>query len=256
MNDDRAFFEGLALDRESPVPAYFQIKNYIERLIEQKKLLPGDRLPSERDFCAALPVSRMTYRQALTTLKHSGHLVQQQGRGTFVAPRKVGLATMDVLSFSEALSGQGLVPGARTLKKRLLKPAPPEILQELGLPADGAVITLARVRLAEGVPVLVETSWLDAARFGTLLKIDLTDRSLYQILEEQFQTSIARRREVIEALAADDRLARLLGVQPGAPLIRNTGYNYDAEDRLVEFVISYYRADKARFTFETRRRAD
>jgi GntR family transcriptional regulator len=83
--------------------------------------------------------------------------------------------------------------------------------------------------------------------------VDLTDRSLYHILEEQFHTSIARRREVIEALPADERMARLLGVPVGSPLIRNTGYNYDAQDRVVEYVVSYYRADKARFTFETRR---
>ena len=253
MNDESSFYDGLTLDRESPVPAYFQIKSHIERLIEQKKLLPGDRLPSERDFCDRLPVSRMTYRQALTTLKHSGLLVQQQGRGTFVAPHKVGLATMDVLSFSEAISGQGLMPGARTLKKRLLKPAPPEITHELGLDAGTPVVTLTRIRLAEGVPVLLETSWLDASRFGDLMQVDLTDRSLYHILEERFHTSIARRREIIEALAADERLARLLDVEPGSPVIRNTGYNYDDADHVVEYVISYYRADKARFTFETRR---
>jgi GntR family transcriptional regulator len=256
MADENQFFQGLKLDKDSPVPAYFQIKNHIEQLIAQKKLQPGDRLPSERDFCEALPVSRMTYRQALTTLKHSGLLVQQQGRGTFVAPQKVGLATMEVLSFSEAMSGQGLIPGARTLKKRVYKPAPAEMADEMGISPDSGVLTLVRIRTLGNVPMLLETSWLDASRFGALMHTDLTDRSLYHILETQFNTVIMRRREIIDALPADDKLGKLLNVEQGSPLIRNIGHNYGGDGRLVEYVVSYYRADKARFSFETTRKQE
>ncbi len=252
MDQITSLFAGLSLDKDSPVPAYFQIKDYIERLIAERRLRSGDKLPSERDFCDAFPISRMTYRQALTTLKQKGLLVQQQGRGTFVGSPKVGLQPMDVLSFSEALHGQGLAPSARTLKKKLLDPTPPEVAAELGLAANGTALSLVRMRQVDDVPVVVESSWLDAERFGALMHTNLTDRSLYRILEEKFQTRIARRREIVEATAADERLAKMLLVDLNSPVVRITGYNYGEDGRLVEYVISHYRGDRARFIYETK----
>ena len=109
-----------------------------------------------------------------------------------------------------------------------------------------------RMRLVDEIPVVVESSWLDADRFGALMQINLTDRSLYRILEEKFATRITRRREIVEAAAADERLSKLLQVEPGAPLVRITGYNYGEDGRLVEYVISHYRSDRARFIYETK----
>lgn len=62
----------------------------VERLgtaIRLGLLLPGTRLPPERDLAEELGISRSTLRQALTTLVQSGHLVSRRGRsgGTFVA---------------------------------------------------------------------------------------------------------------------------------------------------------------------------
>jgi GntR family transcriptional regulator, transcriptional repressor for pyruvate dehydrogenase complex len=73
-----------------PVDPPTTFEETVERLgtaIRLGLLMPGTRLPPERDLADQLRISRSTLRQALTTLVQSGHLVSLRGRagGTFVA---------------------------------------------------------------------------------------------------------------------------------------------------------------------------
>jgi GntR family transcriptional regulator, transcriptional repressor for pyruvate dehydrogenase complex len=73
-----------------PVEPPTTFEETVERLgtaIRLGLLVPGRRLPPERDLADQLNISRSTLRQALTTLVQSGHLVSYRGRagGTFVA---------------------------------------------------------------------------------------------------------------------------------------------------------------------------
>ncbi len=74
----------------APVAAPSTYDHTLERLgtaIRIGLLVPGDRLPPERELADHLGISRSTLRQALATLTESGHLIAVRGRagGTFVA---------------------------------------------------------------------------------------------------------------------------------------------------------------------------
>jgi len=56
----------------------------LKQLILQERLLPGDRLPSERDLTEALGVSRTVVREALQSLVEEGLLLKEASRGVFV----------------------------------------------------------------------------------------------------------------------------------------------------------------------------
>jgi GntR family transcriptional repressor for pyruvate dehydrogenase complex len=56
----------------------------VERLIEQRHLQPGDRLPPERDMAILLRVSRPSLREAVRVLEAQGRLAVRHGRGVFV----------------------------------------------------------------------------------------------------------------------------------------------------------------------------
>jgi DNA-binding FadR family transcriptional regulator len=101
------------MEREAAVQAVFKpvraptmFEETVERLgtaIRLGLLLPGSRLPPERELAEELQISRSTLRQALTTLEQSGHLTQRRGRsgGTFVAVEPP-LTTSGEASLSEA----------------------------------------------------------------------------------------------------------------------------------------------------------
>ena len=74
----------------APVRSQPAFEETVERLgtaIKLGLLVPGTRLPAERELCARLGIARSTLRQALTALTQSGHIVASRGRsgGTFVA---------------------------------------------------------------------------------------------------------------------------------------------------------------------------
>ncbi|HOU14781.1 MAG TPA: extracellular solute-binding protein [Anaerolineae bacterium] len=73
------------VDRNSPVPIYYQLKLHFKQQMEANILRPGDRLPTEMELCSLYDVSRAPIRQALTELAREGFLYRRAGQGTFVA---------------------------------------------------------------------------------------------------------------------------------------------------------------------------
>ncbi|HUM35563.1 MAG TPA: extracellular solute-binding protein [Anaerolineae bacterium] len=74
------------IDRNSPIPIYYQLTCYFKELIEMGELRPGDRLPTEMELCERHRVSRAPVRRALTDLAREGYIYRRAGQGTFVAP--------------------------------------------------------------------------------------------------------------------------------------------------------------------------
>ncbi len=62
-----------------------RIRSEILRVLQDQRLTPGDRLPSERDLAASLRVSRPSVREAVRSLQAEGRLVVKHGQGVFVA---------------------------------------------------------------------------------------------------------------------------------------------------------------------------
>lgn len=75
----------MKIDRDSGVPIYIQVKNYIMNDIKNGRLKIGEKLPTERDLSLELKVSRNTISSAYNALEQEGVLISFQGRGTFVA---------------------------------------------------------------------------------------------------------------------------------------------------------------------------
>ncbi|MGD2145803.1 MAG: extracellular solute-binding protein [Anaerolineae bacterium] len=72
------------IDRSSPLPIYYQLKVLIQDQINCGLWRPGDRIPTEGEFCETHGISRSPVRQALNELAREGMLVRRPGLGTFV----------------------------------------------------------------------------------------------------------------------------------------------------------------------------
>ncbi len=91
------------IQRDAPEPLHAQLKTLIKEAIENGRLRPGDRLPTEQQLCREFGLSRTPVRQALQELVQDGLLVRIPGRGTFVAQRDVapvkdGVVTLHVVT--------------------------------------------------------------------------------------------------------------------------------------------------------------
>jgi GntR family transcriptional repressor for pyruvate dehydrogenase complex len=61
-----------------------RVVTYIRELVERGELVPGDRLPPERELATQLGVSRTALREALHTLAAQGLVDLRHGRGVFI----------------------------------------------------------------------------------------------------------------------------------------------------------------------------
>ena len=71
-------------DPRDPRPAYEQIAADLRAAIEEGRLQPGDRLPTEREHAARYGVAIGTYRQAIAMLREEGFLATYKRHGTVV----------------------------------------------------------------------------------------------------------------------------------------------------------------------------
>jgi multiple sugar transport system substrate-binding protein len=73
------------IDRNSPIPLYYQLKVHLKQRMELGDLAPGDRLPTEVELCELFSISRAPVRQALSELVREGLIYRRAGQGSFVS---------------------------------------------------------------------------------------------------------------------------------------------------------------------------
>lgn len=214
--------------------------------ISAGRLRPGQRLGAERALAAELGVSRATLRQALSALEDGGLVRRVPGRGggTFVSTAKIERDLSRVVGVPALLRSQGVVAGTRVVSARLAV-ADERATRELRLRPGGLVIDLVRIRLADGSPISVEHAMLPADRFPGLLELPLGG-SVYELLDEYFDTRPKEALERIEVVTASPDEALILEVSAGAPLLSITRTAVDNSDEPFEFSHDLFRGDRTR----------
>ncbi|MGJ7919719.1 GntR family transcriptional regulator [Neobacillus sp. LXY-4] len=239
------------IDKNSPIPLYYQLEEHIKELIEKGELRPGDALPAEREYAEKYQISRMTVRQAFTQLVNEGYLHRLQGKGTFVAERKIEQALQGLTSFTEDMKARGFEPGSQLIHFEII-PATSQIASQLSIQEYGPVYEIKRIRLADGVPMALETNYISANLIKGLTE-EIVNQSLYTYIEDRLNLRIDHAAQVIESSIATQSEANYLNINKGAPvmLIQRNTFLHDGTP--VEFVKSAYRADRYKFMIQMKR---
>jgi DNA-binding GntR family transcriptional regulator len=231
------------VDRNSPVPLYFQVAQHLEHLIESGELEPGTRLENEIDLADRLRLSRPTMRRAIEYLVDRGLLVRKRGVGTQVVHTKVQ-RQVELTSLYDDLANAHRDPHTRVLSFTT-EPAPDALALELGLPEGTKVYVFERLRYAGTEPLAIMRNHVPA----DLLRLapeDLEEQGLYNLLRANgLNLRIAK--QSIGARAATAAEARALGETKGAPLLTMVRWAYDDQGRGVEHGDHIYRASRYSF---------
>lgn len=245
-NDDMALtMREAGAERKTPlVPKYQRLKQALLARVASGELAAGALIPSEPALCREFAVSRTTVRKAVGDLVHEGRLVAVQGKGTFVAAPKVEERFVQrALGIYEDMERRGIEVTTRVLRQELV-PAPPEVARRLRLDADTRVHHVVRLRMVDGEPVLVSTTYIPAALCPDLVEQNLERGSLYRLLHERYGLALARGVRRLEAVAAGQREARLLEIALGSPLLLLESIAYLVDGRPLELSIALQRGDR------------
>lgn len=242
----------MELNRTDPTPLYQQIKKYLNQMILDGRLTPGQRLPSEKELQDQFGVSRITVRQALKELTLEDKIVGVPGKGTFVLEPKVEPLTA-LTSFSENMRAQGLEPSYRHARVELIKP-PSKVCTVLGLSKEEGAVHIHRLMLADGVPMAIQDEFLPHRVYRrnphlfTPEVLNVT--SLYNLLERELDIPLTHAEEYVEASTASPDEAKLLAIEADDLVLVITRIAFTNDDSPVEYVKLTFRADCYRYRVE------
>lgn len=231
-------------------PKYIQIQEYLADRIEAGELRPGDKIPSENKLSDQFGVSRMTVRQALTTLVSEGRLKRVQGLGTFVAQPKVEYEVDFLVSFTQSALRKNIEPTGKLLGLGKID-VDERLARVLQLRLGQQVYRMVRVRFGNNMPIVLERCYFPCHRCPDIEKYNLQDRSLYQIWKDEYGISFGRVRQTLEPVAANEFEAQALDVPVGSPLMLVERITFDTAGEPVEYARDMYRGDRSRFVSES-----
>lgn len=222
------------------VPQYRRIEHALRERIA--RLRPGAELPSDAELCAEFGVSRMTARNAMQRLAEEGLIVRLPGRGSYVAQPPVHRRADQLMTFSREMQRRGRVPTSEVLAREV-RPASAQEAATLGVDPEEPIVSVRRLRLADGVPIALERAVLNRSVADVVMSADLVRGSLHEALARAGHV-LRRGTGTITAEPASGEDAGLLRVGGGEPLLVERRVILDSQGRRIEATESRYAADR------------
>lgn len=242
--------EDAAIDRASPVPFYFQLARTLRDEILSGRWKTEDRLPSETDLSSAFELSRATVRQALSLLESEGLIVKRRGRGAFVADPQARswLLQSSEGFFQDEVERRGLNVNSRILRAERCT-LPNWAAEALDQTEGREGVALERLRWVDDKLALYVENWLPESLAQTVLALTDND-SLYEQLERSNGLRVGGGRRVVEAVPAKERLAGILEVPVGTPLMFIESISWDEDMRPFDCYQAWLRTDRIRIEIQ------
>ena len=241
----------IAIDRDSPVPFYFQLAELLEQEITSGRWQPGSRIASEPELGECYRLSRTTIRQALARLEQRGLIDRRKGQGTFVQGGDPG---MWLLQSSDGFFQDEIDRTGRPVTSQIVRaeraPLPAWACDALELSRGAHGATLERLRSVDGLVALYVVNHLPERLADAALAISNPNESLYRRLHERAGITPHGGRRTLEAVAADLPLAELLELEPGAPIAFIESVGWDEEMLPFDCYRAWLRTDRTRIDIQ------
>lgn len=196
---------------------HIRISRELHRRIISGSLKPGDLLPSEAELCEEFDASRGPVRQAIATLRAEGLISSGRGRRSVVLGTSKSESFMSILSNYTWMKEHGMEP-TTNIQWMARRPAPAHVAAALGMKKDDPVIFVSLILMEESKPMILERLYFPLEVGMHVLAMEPgTDDIHEELIREGINIDSCRRS--IEFVQADEEMARLLELEPGAPLI-------------------------------------
>ncbi|MDO7786911.1 GntR family transcriptional regulator [Desulforamulus aquiferis] len=239
------------IDKNSKLPIYYQIEEWIKSEIEKDSFKIDKLIPSERELIDLLGVSRHTIRQAIGNLVNQGYLYRVAGKGTFVKDRNLIYKENRYSSFSEDMAYLG-----KKLENNLLSievdKASQSIANRLSINENDPVIKIKRVRIVDGTPLSYEMAFINRKIVGEMDR-DVAASSLVKHYEDILNLKIGYANETIESVLVTEKTANKLNMSLHSPLLLVRSKLFLDNGQQIHYTKNYFRGNKYKFTIKLNR---
>lgn len=231
----------------SPRRAYEQLR----ASIRAGTLDPQQRLVDD-GLADVLGASRNSVRRALQMLAEDGLITRERGTGTTLCRPILEVPAGEMLPRNAARSAEGaerggLVVFVEELRNEVVA-CPAELRDRLGVEAR-TLFVYEQLVLLSGEPAYVRIGYIPRARDSDDLgaRIEALDRDL-QSFEENFAgifgVPFGGSRTTVEALSCSRRIAHLLQIEEGSPVLLRELTLLDALGQIREVSYTHFRGDR------------
>jgi len=229
-------------------PIYHQLCELLRRLVRDGTFQAGAQFLTERQVGEQYGVSRTTANKALSSLVSDGTLEFRKGIGTFVRGAVLGYDLGSLVSFTVKARAAGMKPSTRLLAFKSVRAleAGPEICDGLLVRSDEPLVSMVRVRSANGNPVILEQRYV-VQRLCPALSREDAEGSLYAVWTEKYGLRITGAQQRIRAVLLAEDEARRLAAKPPAPALAVTSIGKLETDTPLWWERTIYRGDAYEF---------
>ena len=236
-----------------PTPLYAVLETQIAAGIAGGEFPVGSQLPTEDSLVQRFAVSRTTVRKAIQNLSNRGLIEIRRGTGTFVTQPRITQDLTELTGFVEDMDALGHAATARLIDRTVVA-ADADVAQHLALAVGTRVIRIRRVRLANGVGMSLDETYLPLEIGEKIVTHDLELEPIFTLLEQRYDIPLLEAEYKLEAISADQDVAAALGVEAGSPIFLIERTSYSIGDRPVDYEKLHYRGDLIRFRTRLARR--
>jgi len=235
------------------IPLYQQIRVQILNEIRSGNLKVGDAIDTETVLMKKYNASRTTVRNAIMDLVKTGIVKRTAGKGSFIK-KNLPKAEVKLTGTFEDILNVAKTTSAKVLRFEFVEP-PGYITELLKLKKNARVLKIDRVRSVGRTPFLYSTNYLPE-NIGKLLTIkDVEDSILTELFVKKCKQILKKQTQEFGATVADDKMAKLLKIPVGFPLLQIKRVTFSSEDVPINIFTSNFRSDiylfTATFSYET-----
>jgi GntR family transcriptional regulator len=227
-------------------PLYAVLEAQIATGIAGGEFPVGSQLPTEDKLIQRFAVSRTTVRKAIQNLSDRGLIEIRRGTGTFVAQPRITQELTELAGFVEDMDALGHAATARLIDRTVVV-ADAGVAQHLALAVGTRVMRIRRLRLASGVSMSLDETYLPLEIGEKIVTHNLEAEPIFTLLERRYDIPLVGAEYKLEAISADREVAAALEVEPGSPIFLIERTSYGVGDRPVDYEKLHYRGDLIRF---------
>jgi len=227
-------------------PLFKQLRDVVLQMIEEGKYKPGDLLPSERELAEEYGISRVTVRQALNSLVQDGIIFKKQGKGNFVATKRIETKLDSLLGFVEEFVIKNMKCQVSIVKQGY-ETAPPEIASAMQVQGASEIFLLVRHIIVEGHALGVDYTYIPRSIAYQLGEMDFRKVIIYRLLEQRGYKLSSAEQSIIADLPSTQECL-LLEVTPKTPMLVRRRVAYVEGNLPVVYSKTVYRGDRYHYT--------
>lgn len=235
------------IDRNSPIPVYYQVELDLKNRILKGEWDGFDKLPTEVDLAKQYDISRLTLRQSIAELEKNGMIRRERGKGLYIEENNEPFFL--TLSYSVASQHPSKTRITATLlEKKIITDLFPTVADKLKLKSTDNVVYIKRVFNYNNRPIAICTSYINEKYVPNFANKELIDNSIVKSLKKYYNISVSNVDDTLEAIRPSQTECKLLKLTYNVPLISIKGLSFINNTAPLEYSRTVWSGDSVKFT--------